>query len=135
MQFNNILVLVDKIDKQSKLLEAAMMLGQKHSAHLWLCHYVPSDMDYVAYEVRAETLRNDFSNELREAHQTMLALSEEVRAKGITTTAALFQGHLEQYLIKKCSHVSADLVMLDQHGSHRHGLQDAVIEVCSLLVV
>lgn len=114
----NILLALDLQPADRLLLDQAVLLAGAFHAKLWLVHVAAPDPEFVGFETGPVYIRESRAKELREEHQQLQQILEELRSRSIETEALLIQGPTVGMLEKEVEKLQIDLLVM---GSHRHG--------------
>ena len=114
----NILAAVDFSPVTEQVLQSLEQIAAMSGAHVWLVHVAPPDPDFVGYGTGPEGVRSQVAVEHHERHLKVQGLAEQLRSKGVETTALLLQGSTIATIMKEADRLSASVIVL---GSHGHG--------------
>lgn len=108
-----ILALIDFSDVSSAILDQAHAMARAFGADVVLVHVVPPEplvVDFAPPAVPPDM----FQTRQRE----LFAMRDSLNERGVSTTARVFGGLLEETLLKEIDLLNPDLILM---GSHGHG--------------
>ena len=123
----NIIVAIDFSDLTPILIEKAKELASVFGSKLWLIHIaapIEVEDDYDEEEDDLEPpgyvqfVRDSRAKVLRQEHQTLQKLANDIIAEGITADALLVQGPTVSTLKTEMKRLKAELMVI---GAHYHG--------------
>lgn len=114
----NILAAVDFSAVTRDVLEILGRIAKAMPAKVFLVHVAPPDPAFVGYGAGPKAVRGQVAAEHHARHQQLQELADELRARGVDTTALLLQGATVDTLIAEAGKLPAGLIVL---GSHGHG--------------
>ena len=92
------------------VVELAASLATTYGAPLSLVHVAAPDPFLVGYDVGRP------AEELREGHQQLHRMADELRARGLNVTPLLIQGPTIEKLLEEVKRLKADLLVVGSHG-------------------
>lgn len=114
----NILIALDLSATDSHLLNYASLMTEKFGSKLWLVHIAAPDPDFVGYGTGPIYIRDSRAKELKEEHQQLMHIMDDLNARSLHAEALLIQGPTVEMLELEVKKLGIDLLII---GSHRHG--------------
>jgi nucleotide-binding universal stress UspA family protein len=114
----NILVAVDFSPVCQAVLDEAAKLARGFGSKLWVLHAAAPEPDFVGYDPGPLGVRDQVAHHLRERHQMVQTMAEQLRETGLDATALLVQGPTTETIVGEAEKLAADLIVV---GSHGHG--------------
>ncbi|WP_372794555.1 universal stress protein [Pontiella sp.] len=129
----HLLAAVDFSNSTRAVLEQSRLLAGKLNARLWIIHVSTDETATLAttssfsdYSPEITSMPGDVqlardisAEELKREHNELIALSADLRKKGIEAKALLIRGNPATEILAKAADLKADMIIL---GSHGHGL-------------
>jgi len=113
-----ILAAIDLSSASDKVVEAARQHASLAQAALYVVHVAEPDPTFVGYEAGPQVVRDQVAHRFRDEHESLQKLADQLREKGIHTTALVVQGPTSQTILREAEKLQADLIVV---GSHGHG--------------
>lgn len=114
----NILVPVDFTENSKILLDKASEIAGKFDSKIWIIHIAAPEPDFVGYGVGPEYIRNDRAGELKEEHQMVQKMANELKTQNINAEALLIQGATVDSILEESKQLNIDLIVI---GVNEHG--------------
>jgi nucleotide-binding universal stress UspA family protein len=114
----NLLVAIDFSEAMERVLQETELLAKALSARVWLLHVAPPEPDFVGYEPGPQTERDLVARHRHQEHRQLQKKAQELRGKGIETTALLVQGVTSEAILEEAEKMEAGMIIM---GSHGHG--------------
>lgn len=108
-----ILALIDFSDVSSKILDQAHSLARAFGSNVVLVHVVPPEplvVDFAPPAVPPDIFKT--------RQQELFAMRDSLMERGVTASAQVLGGLLEETLLKQIDLLSPDMIIM---GSHGHG--------------
>ena len=110
-----ILVPLDFSDAASSILEWATHLAEQHGSRVVLFHAYHLPVEFQQLE--GAYLPPDFwANVKAEASESLERYAEQLRARGIETTAVVAEGYAATAIVDEIGNQNADVVVIGTHG-------------------
>ena len=113
-----LLVPIDLSDDTGRILDQAKALAESVQGTLILIHVAEPDPDFVGYDTGPDVVRDHVAHSMRQEHQAIQQHAEQLRDKGLDTTALLVQGSTVETILEEVEKRNADMIVM---GSHGHG--------------
>jgi nucleotide-binding universal stress UspA family protein len=120
----NILVALKEGNHAKLLLDQATPLALKFGSKIWLLHVADPEPDFVGNKVGPQYVRDNLAKELRQEHQFLQNLANELAAKGIQAEGLLIQGATVEMILNEVDRLDIDLVVI---GRHHHSWLDRLL--------
>jgi nucleotide-binding universal stress UspA family protein len=138
-----LLVTIDFSEITALLLKQAEQIALKFHSKVYLLHIAEPEPDFIGYQTGPQTRRDHVAEHLREEHQKLQKLAEQLRSKEIDTTALLVQGATVEKILQEAKKLKITLILM---GSHHYNplkklfhssISQAVLEkaVCPVFVI
>lgn len=120
-----ILVPLDFSAATERVIGEAERLAKSLGARIVVLHVEPPEPDYVGYEPGPQAVRDTLAEEVKEYHEKLHAVRDELRRHGVQADAFMIQGPTVEKIIEESKRLKAEYVVM---GSHGHGaLYDLVV--------
>lgn len=114
----NILAAVDFSDVTEAVLARAAELARALGAKLWIVHIANPEPEFLGYEVGPVYIRDNVAQQLRQQHQQLHRVQQDLGAQGLDVTALLVPGVPASKIVAEARRLEADAIVM---GSHGHG--------------
>lgn len=120
-----VLVPLDFSDATAHVAREAGRLAKALGAKIVVLHVEPPEPAFVGYEPGPQTVRDTVASEVKENHEALHAVRDQLRDTGVDTDALLIQGPTVEKIIEEAKRLEAEYIVM---GSHGHGaLYDLVV--------
>lgn len=113
-----ILVCIDFSDITQRVVQTATQLATALGSRVLLLHVAPPEPDFVPYEVGPQAERDAVAKLLRQEHQKLQVLEQQLINEDVSVEALMVQGPAAQKILQEARVMNADLIVM---GSHGHG--------------
>ena len=114
----NIIAAIDFSGASQKILDEVERLAKAFSAKVWLIHVADPDPDFVGYDAGPKSVRDQVAAKIHELHKQLQAKAQDLRLRGVDSTALLIQGQTVEKILLEARKLGADMIIV---GSHGHG--------------
>jgi nucleotide-binding universal stress UspA family protein len=111
-----ILAAIDFSEVTEHVVGRSALLAEALGSRLWLVHVAAPDPDFAGYDAGPDVVRDQVAKHLREEHRALQTMAEELRGRGIDTTALLVQGATVATILQEATKLEADLIVVGSHG-------------------
>ena len=120
----NILVALKEGDCGQLLIDEAAPLAAKFGSKLWLLHVADPEPDFVGNKVGPQYVRDNLAKDLRQEHQFLQTLANELATIGVQAEGLLIQGATVEIILNEIDRLDIDLVVI---GRHHHSWLDRLL--------
>lgn len=120
----NILVALDFSSFTKKILKKTEEISKPLSAKVTLLHVAEPNPDFVGWEAGPQSERDFMAKTFHNEHLQIQKAAEQLREKGIDTTALLIQGSVTDTILKETVKLNIDMIIM---GTHGHGAMHHLI--------
>ncbi|MDX5325364.1 MAG: universal stress protein [Bacteroidota bacterium] len=113
--FTNIVIAVDLSPVTDVLIDYAQGILSP-GGKLWVVHVAAPEPDFVGYGVGPQYIREGRAEQLKEEHERLSEIKEQVLAKGLNCESLLIQGPTVQTLVDEAQKLKADLILVAKHS-------------------
>ncbi len=107
------------------MVREAGRLAKALGARIVVLHVEAPEPDYVGYEPGPQAVRETLAKEVKENHEKLHAIRDELRRDGVQADAFLIQGPTVEKIVEESQRLKAEYIVM---GSHGHGaLYDLVV--------
>jgi len=111
-----VLVAVDLSTSTQKVITAVELIAKAMSAKVLLLHVAEPDPDFVGWEAGPNTVRDSQTEVFHKQHRHLQEIANNLRLKGVDTTALLIQGATADVILEKASKIKANMIVVGSHG-------------------
>ncbi|MCB1615535.1 MAG: universal stress protein [Pseudomonadales bacterium] len=113
-----IVVSLDFSPSSNEVIAFAEKMATLMSSKLWLIHIAAPEPDPISLGMQPLPDRSSLAERYRYEHRKLQEIAENMRKKGIDTTALLLQGETVETITEESRKLGADMLIM---GSHGHG--------------
>ena len=111
-----LLVAVDLSEATQIIVKKAEELAMALSAKIWILHNAEPEPDFVEFKVDPQAAREALATKFHNEHLQVQDIANQLRNKGLDTTALLVHGATVETILKEASDLDVDMIIVGSHG-------------------